>query len=1575
MKRFLLLILVFCVYLSKAQYFTDSLFKQQVQQYFKTIYSLSKQSQNEFNSFLLLWDNDLASYHDLIIETLNTLYDKSFDKYKLWNYLLITNRLVGSGKMQFFVDWSKQLGILAENQPNKVPVYIGSLKTVVVDSTLTYNEQLQIKVIDGQFDFDFDKYHNVIVIFNSPVDLLITYKGDTVLIHSTQGRYFCGQRYWQGSGGKIPWRKFRSDTTESYVLLSQYKILPAARDQMIDNVRMTLNTGFIKISNLRGKLRLRFSADKKVQQKSPIFYGYDKLGVKNLVPQGDFKGLVTVKGEFIDLDGELNFHYKGRNVIQAKARDFQVHQRFMRATNVQMYVTVKDRLIFHPHVNMLLLLDTAMIYKLYPFLSAEIFQLSPPRVLSFYREVDGLASQPFFDLYHDLVVYTTELVWTFRKNIYFVQSLHTEYKEPYLASINYYGQEQLQDLIDPMGVNYAGLLYQYLRKKGFPDTVYVSNFFNFISRRGVRTTQKYLYYQLEKMAWKGWMEIKFNQNYSNSYVYNIRPIFKHIIRASLRSNLIRRNKLDQLDKYSEDYDIIKIRAVPVYDSLKFLRKLNYYTLHSSGIVAQMDLNTANLRVLRPKPFYLSKAQKVIVKADTLIFKKGMNFTFSGKLQAGLTLSEGENFDFNYKKFNLNLNKVKALKLFYLKPIDSIPVAYNVTDSGDTNFIYQYRYKLDSVASQINNFKAVVQIDSPANKSGLLAKASDKYPIYRTLTNSKIYYPNAPVDTAHFFFLNYPFTLTSTDHLTAGDLKMLGKFRSSILADIDSLTLTLQDDKSLGFVKFDTTEGFTILGAAKLLGYLKLDNKGLHSTGDLKFLSTSFKGDFELRPDTLLGVVDSMFMSPVDDKRMKTEHFPARYPLITFSGKADLKLFRETDSTQRLVLNQVSKQGFNIYPNFLKAQQRGQLDSGQLEITYQGVFARGRMDFIDAQLFSDKFYLDYDNFYSDTCRFVYKDSTFKESLFNTNNVSCQMDVVSKVGTFVSNDINNFITFPKNRYIVYSDHFMWQISKGLIDIGGDLPDPRFIVVADTAQRDSLIQLGKLNPRFIRLSGTRLVSMKRRNKLNFVAGRTVFVPGVNTLVAYDVPELKVADAHIIPSAPVVIYVGGILDTLRHARIILEPYKHKIKQATAYVKDSKFYSASGLYVFRDTQDIYFQKIEPVDTVSVGTAHLDIGQKLYLDKYFYYTGAASYDFIKLRGDRPFLEFKGDVGILSQCDTLRPRSVKVDQLINPDTVMIKVGYPIQGAYRTLTASPVIHKRSTYDYKLVNTFLTPPPNFQQDRILSKVSGYLSYQPVKAYYIIGQKEKIFNPDTSLPMVAFDYKRCFLFSDNQFDLGIDYGPDLKYKLAGKYVADLNSGRYQLRNIILKLDFPYVNGVFAQLIKALNNSENVEYVDFESDKDLSSSVLLWSKTGQEKQKFLESGVLPNSLSGTVVLGNLNLQWDPNRSSFRTIKGENTISVLYLNGKEIDVKVTGYVELRYERRHLSRIYIYLDFGGGNYYFFRYLYDGSKGFMNVLSSDGKAEKIISQLDRKHRQLTKHFEVGTAERDELSRFLRLYKQNF
>ncbi len=1222
-KIWLVFALVLFSFPGFAQYFVDSTFKAQLTEYLKPLTSQNKVYKQEVESFLLAWDNDLMSQHWELLRTFNILYDKHIPRLTVLKIISVYNNLAGLGKLDFLNKWNLNLQNILNRQFSRLYAYVDYMNGLLNDSVITYDEKLRLKITNGDFDFSFDQKNNLIIRSNGEIDLVISYSGDTVVISNTTGTYYTDRMFWQGYGGIIHWTKFENDTGQSYVKLGEYKVLANTLSFEIDNVKMTIDNGIIRASDLSGVLRLRFSPNPQIQEQSPVFKAVDSLHIENIVPNGDFFGLLTVSGKYVDLAGKFLFKLSDSVAITADADNFRVSDKFIKARESTMRIKVADRAINHPNVNMLLLYDTALIMKMYPFLAGEIFELDPPRVLSFYRDDRGPASQPFYDEYHKLKIVTSEALWTFGDKVYFVQTPKTSTEKPYFESMYYYDPALLQEFVDPNGVNYVALFYQFLRKEDFPDTVWLNDFFKYVSKRGVKTTRKFLLDQLYKMSWRGWLRIKYSSDPNLIYIYDINDVYKHIIRAESRVSLVKRRKFNLLDKYSDDFDIIKIEAEPVFDTLKFLRKLNNYTLRYSGIVAVLDLHTYYLQILEPKPFYLSKARKVKVFADTLKFKKDLNFVFDGKVEAGLTVSQGRDFEFDYENFRLNLNHVEKMNMWFWNPVDSTFLGYTVDKNGDTNEVYEYKYQLDTVISTLRNFKAMIKIDSSGNKSGLLAREGDGYPIYRGLTNSKIYYSGAPVDTAHFYFLNYPFELQDLENLTKESVSMVGLFRSSILEDIDSLKLTVQTDNSLGFVKYDTVQGFEILGAAKLLGYLQLDDKGLHSVADLQFLSTKAKGSFILKPDTLSGTIDTMIIQPVDDKLKQEKNYPARFPLITFSGKADMLLYENPDSTQTMEVRQLSKKGFSLYPNFLKGDERGYLDEGHLIIGYDGVRADGVMDFIDANLISNDFRFDYDNFFADTCKFVYKDSTFKESLFNTDNVSCYMDLITRVGTFVANDVNNYITFPKNRYIVYSDHFLWKINEGLIDIGGDMPDPNYIVVGSEAERDSLIQTGKYNPKMIRLSGTRLVSMKKKNPVNFQAARSVFEPRKSVLVAYDVPELRIADTRILPSAPVVIRVGGYLDSLHNARLYIGKYSHRVVDADVYIKDSKYYSATGVYFYQDTQKIYFDPIAPAqDTVTFGYARLKPGERIYLNKYFYYTGAASYNKITLRGGQAVSAFQ-----------------------------------------------------------------------------------------------------------------------------------------------------------------------------------------------------------------------------------------------------------------------------------------------------------------------------------------------------------------
>ncbi len=1583
-KLLVLLAALIMPFVASAQYFEDSTFVNQVQVYLKPATLRSESRKQALDGFLAQWTAGLTRFQPDIVDVFNGLYSANAGKEAYFTLIDVINKLVDDDKTEVL---DKMLGVMTSLKPGDLQDYADYVHNFLFDSLIVYHDRLQIKILSGNFSYTLTKKGFFNVQSTGSLDIAVFYFADTVKIKQTTGSYDSRRKKWSGSSGKLVWKALNDSVNSTYVMLRDYVIPVHQLSFKVENTSLYLSSPLISASNIQGRLEFNFTRSASINVQNPVFVAYDEITKKNLLPNTDFQGYIRVKGQEIRAKGQMIFKYDNKPVIFTKSDDYLIMPTFLKASNVDMKIQTGSKFIEHPSVNMTLLYDTVMIARMYPYLFEKIIDRGKPMILSFYRTADGEASRPFYDYYHNLIINVSEIAWIFGKNLYFLRTQSDNYSEPEFLSMNYFEPDVLKDFYDPMGVNYAGMFYKYLRTKHYPDTVRVGAFFGYLSRRGIKTSLRYTYSQLQKMSWLGWFDLTYDQDLSKAIVYNINPVFVHEMKANIRNNLVQDRRFNLLDKYSEDYDVIKIKAGAVLDSVGLIQKLNYFTLRSAGVVAKMSFDTYVLDILRPEPFYLSKIRKVKVFPKELKIREDLNFTFDGKVEAGLTQLNGTDFEFNYPDFSLDLNHVDRMKMWFWSPVDSVVVKQEVDTSGDTIKTYAYNYKLDSVMSYLRNFQAFVKIDTPTNKSGVLAQQGDGYPWLKSLTNSKIYYPQAPVDSSNFYFLNYPFVLKGLPDLTKSSVSMTGLFHSSILEDLDSLKLTVQDDNSLGFIKYDTTQGFKILGAASLLGYLKLDNKGLHSVANLKFLSTVVRGDFILKPDTLSGTTDSTVVNPVDADLKKKLDLPATYPYITYKGNGKILLYSNADSTQTMKIEVGKSKGFQLYPNYLKDQERGVLDSGKIYITYSGVQAVGRMNFIDAQLLSRKFDLDYDNFSADTCQFVYKDSTFKENLFNTKNVSCYMDLVTRVGTFVANDIDNYITFPKNRYLVYSDHFLWKINKGLIDIGGEMNDPRYVVVRDTAMRDSLLQTGKYNPKMIRLAGTRLVSMKRVNPLNFQASRSVFDPYKTVLKAFDVPELKIADTRIKPSGPVIIRVGGLIDSLRSARLYVGKYEHKIYDAVVYVKDSKYYKARGYYTYRDTQRIYFNSIAPMhnDTVSMGEAYLEQGRKLYLNDYFIYTSDAGSGKITMYGNKLPLHFGGAVKLTKTCDLLKPRRLLVDADINKDTVLIPVSYPIQGLdYQknvvTYTASPVLTQNGS-KFTLENTFITFPKSLNYDKILAKVDGYISYLPQKAYYMIGSREKILHPDTALPMVAYQPYNCLILAQDKFDLGVDFGDDFQYSICGNYIGILQDEKYSFDNLTVRLNFPYLDKILGMITRDLQDMEEPQFLDFEQPeaKKIKNSIMLCTQDKKEKTSFAQDMVIPKSLAGTIVLTDVSLVWDKNRGSLRTPAGKNRFAIMYINGKEQEIYVNGYLEFSFfnvdMRRNprMARMYLYLDLGDGKYYFFKYTFDRRKGYMAIESYNKKAENYIASLEPKKRQLTKKFQVGVVKnKNELKQFLNLYK---
>ncbi len=1570
MKRFFLLCgIIFSFYVINAQYFTDSLFSKQLGQYLQPAIK-SKDDQLVLNTYIAYWQADLVDYHPVLLDLFNQMARAHMPAKIVFDYVNSSNRLTDSSKTDLLIHWSRYLvkSLKTGRSAHIASEQIEYIKDFLTTGRITPKQDLGI-IIDGGFDFSFNDNGYFLFRVTVPANIRIFLQRDTLIIHNTIGEYDTHSHLWKGQRGTIFWDRFKDINDKAFAKFGAYKVNTSKKSFTVPQVVFSVDYGTFKMHSVKGRLVMEFSFSPGRQKKNPKFYAFTSKSFKNIVPQTHFQGLVSVEGRNIYLDGSLDFYLGKKKLISTQSHRYVITPKTVRASKISLNLKLSDdESIYHPELDMYVIYDSAMIQGTYPYIAEKVLSYDRPRLLSFIRTSGSYGSQPFHDDYHKVNIYTAEMLWTFDSTVYFVNTMNRLEDTSYFESYQYYDDYQLRSFSDEAGNNYAKLLYQYLRINDFPDTVTLDDFVKYMLHYRIRTTKRKAFYYLDRMVQKGWIKLTYSDDLDNVKIFGITPGFYHIIRSSMRRDFLRDTV--KLKKYTDDYDHIRIYSIATVDTVPLARSIGNFNIRGTGINAILHLSNNDLDILSPLPFYLSPVRRVRVFANKVTLLKDFNLRFNGELKAALVDMTGENFLYKSDSFLVDLGFVEKMRLHFYMPIDSVYLRSLITDKGDTLDVYRYKYRLDSSSSYIRYFSGVLYIDHPDNKSGLLAKEDDGYPFIRSITKSKIFYPYAPVDSTHFYFVNYPFQIDNLLFLTPDKLTMTGLFHSSILADLDSVKLSIQPDRSLGFSTADTTEGFKIFGAARLVGYMQLDNAGLHSQAYLKFLSTYAWGQFDLLPDTLVGITDTLIMYPVDQKTKVAQNYPSEYPAIVYNYPADLILFDNKDSTQTMVLTQSSNKPFQIYPNFLKGEKRAYLDSVRLEIGYDGVKAAGVMDFIDAQIRSRLFHLGYDNFTSDTCSFVLKDSTFSHTLFNTSNVSCYMDLNSQIGTFVSNTIDNYVAFPRNKYIVYSDHFQWKINEGLIDIGGGLDDPRYTVVTSEDQRDSLIQVAGRNPKYIRLSGTKLVSMRKHNPVNFQASRTTYIPRRNILLAYDVPYIKVADAEIYSSHPVIIKLGGDIDTLHRAKILAGRFQHKIYDATVKIKDSMQYSASGYYTYPPDQKIYFSTITVVDTTTYAYADLSQDTALALNDYFKFYGGPSNVDVMLRGDRQFLWFKGYVGINNNCEAITPRLVSVDTLINPDTVLIPISIPAKGKFSRLYATPVVHKIDPTRYRMYNTFLTPIPD-NTDRQIMPVGGYLTYSTRKAYYIIGPKPKVINPDTAMPMIAYDYKRCLLFADNQVDWQIDYGDIFKYKAWGRYRSYLDQEKNMFYSTIVVMDFPFPSRILDYLTKDINNSDSLEFVFFDENKNLYNTVMLAAQTPKEKQDFAESAKLPSNLDGTIVLADLDLVWDKNRVSFRTPKDKDRFAILSINGKELDVYVHGYVEFRYKRNGISRILMYIEVRPGVWYFFWFQYKGRNATMRVATYDNRAEKYISQMSKKQRQLAKHFTIGTAEFDELLRFLSLY----
>ena len=536
----------------------------------------------------------------------------------------------------------------------------------------------------------------------------------------------------------------------------------------------------------------------------PRFVSYDKqVDIKQVVPDVDYSGGFAMRGSKffgygdVENKAELFMYKDGEVFTKAKSLTFVFDKNSIRATNVMTQIFLEEDTLWHPGLSFNYLLKN--------------------KRLALTRSGGGLYRSNFYNTYHGLEVDINEISYYLGDTlVYFKSPPATTYRKAIFQSIGYFSEDdyeriKMMDRINPL---------EAVRRV---SPVVGEEFEAKHLAQRLNKSESSCITMLIRLSDGGFIHF----DPATKIGYPKQKLFDYI-----KSNYKKK-----------DYDEIKIISEP-----------------KTGSNAILNLNNYTLTVYGVKPFALSNNRRVgvIPGNSTITIHKDLEIDFDGKLQAGLARIYGENLNFVYDSFFVNLPKVDSVRLYYR------------SKEKNQDSLYEYA----QVTSTVDSVIGLLRIDEPFNKSGV--HTYDNYPVFESHEKSYVFYDQkGSKDTVYkkedFYFENFPFEIDSLNNITRENVQIAGIFKSGgVFPDFEQ-NLIVQPDSSLGFVHNLGGDGMEVYGGLGLYNNtITLDGSGLRGYGKVTFLNTRLYSDeFDFFPDSMNSYAHKVEMLQQSGDSLKT----------------------------------------------------------------------------------------------------------------------------------------------------------------------------------------------------------------------------------------------------------------------------------------------------------------------------------------------------------------------------------------------------------------------------------------------------------------------------------------------------------------------------------------------------------------------------------------------------------------------------------------------------------------------------------------------------------------------------------
>ncbi len=1084
----------------------------------------------------------------------------------------------------------------------------------------------------------------------------------------------------------------------------------------------------------------------------------------------------------------------------------------------------------------------------------------PGAELNTYRSRFPTSRSPYYSSYHGMDMYFEYLTWKLNESkITLSRARGSSIGQAYFESVSFFNENEFHRL---MGLDDFHPLYRISKfaEYWYSETFPVDEF-----ARWMKQSPEYATSLCIDLANKGFLFY----DRANDEV-TIKP-----------------KVFDYIDSYAKrrDYDVISILSetqAPVDNAILNMRN---YKMRINGI---------------PRIF-LSDSQNVTIYPydRSITLEKNRSFEFDGVVQAGMITIFGNNFRFSYDTFKIKMPNVDSIAL---------SVVSNERD--------EYGGLLaKNIEDLIQMTNAELLIDKPDNKSGL--QSLSQYPIFSAISESYIFYDRIPglegiYPQSDFYFKLEPFVFENTDRLQESDLNLRGEFTAGKIMPTFTQTLSLQNDKSLGFL-YDIPEGGVEIyeGRGIMNNQISMSNSGLKGHGTLNYLTSSFLSEeINLFPDSALSTAETFNIASntifpeVESELTNIKWYPYKDEL--FAEKADGSNFEMFNNGTEL--------------------------KGDLLLSAAGLSGSGEITFTDSRIVSDKYLFTDHTLSADSSVYNLSSISGDGFAFIAEDASTFVDFNEEISRFSLNSDKSMVMFPEISYICTMTDFEYDMQEKVLSMDQKGRESTTLMPAEDLIKQDMERLEK--PTFF---STHMIN----DTIKFSATRGKYMLLEEKIIAEDVNYIKVADALIQPDKGILgINKGAKFDRLNESIIAINN-RHLIHSARVNILNTLRYEASGIYDYKDEnneiQPISFSEIIVDSLKSKGTGYIPQTQNFKFSPQFTFTGD-----VHLKSEKPFLHFLGSSGIVHDCDYIDSAPMKFEADIDPLNIMIPVtdnARDING--NLITSGTYITVDSTHIY---SAFLSKKKSWS-DIALVDSEGWLVYDKNAGKYKIAGKEKLANLSQPGPLITFDKINCDIYSEGPINLGLDYGL-VKLTAAGDVLHTTDSSIVNI-NLILALDFHFSEPALTSMADEIRFMAGLDGVDLSTERySLSMKNLIGTEAAARMQEDMDLyGMvreLPPGFSPEIILNDLNLVWN---DEFRSYRSVGKIGIGFIGPHALNVKVDGYVELQ-KRRSGDMLDIYLKPDNSTWFWFSY----TRGVMMSLAGNNAFNTIIRDEkvnDRKH----------------------------